>query len=669
MAEEKSKERHDFTLAFELAYCIHVDKEIAFFIAEDALEEIPLMLGNQEKNRKPSEQLSGFWKWGERTRPIRKTVRLTEAQMLQWLVYKHSESWERDTERGIGLYVPTEEDMIVRYLEHLIFLTLRRGSFYVTLAVAQLLHQFDRRETRLFYDVLTQSDSARMKEMGYIGKQRLELLGRVCWRFAQMIQTTQVTSGEKQLLTRPTTQSVISLVHECLRRFTPWESRCVIQAGFAVTDIPELYFSGSETSDEDVLEMNRIHALLHPDCFARFVDGLRKYVSTLPGDNQDRVCNFGALDERLVVPLFSNGPDRPSRGDRFQPPMLTQADYIRLERTVETRARRRKSFTPIQLLVYVDYELLQAVEVKRVDRLRFSIPPEAGIIEVRGKDAAEELTLAILLVDCDLIPSGRFFRGSVIQQGGQRVEIQLTPMRRANGDIDSLQVEVGFAQTPSIGDLPGMLKRSWAAITARIRVDRDDPESLSQGYGWLVKVGITAALILAALALLWLRLPLSQPERRPPEQVEIPPAEKTPETPNPPQRPPANQGTRLIARARWSLKPQDALLAIPIEPTRGETRMVDFSQERTRILLSLPLYDDQGNAYSRYRMTLIADDQPLWRQSLGSQALRSSAQARILDLTLFSEHLRQKRSIAIRIEGQRRNLWESLGQLLLRPKE
>src|SRR5205085_862569 len=177
MSTVDSREQGYFDLAFALAYWIHVNKDVAFFVAEDALDELPLMLGNQEKNRIPSTRLSGFWKGGERTRPIRQTTKLNERQMLQWLVYKHSESWERQTEANNGLYLPNEEDLIVRNLKHLVFTTVRRGSFYVTLAVGQVVHQLDRRETRLFYDIITQSDSARMKDMGYIGKQRLELLG------------------------------------------------------------------------------------------------------------------------------------------------------------------------------------------------------------------------------------------------------------------------------------------------------------------------------------------------------------------------------------------------------------------------------------------------------------------------------------------------------------
>src|SRR5689334_1575329 len=185
----------NFELAFELAYSIHVNKEIAFFIAEDALDQLPAMLVTQQKNRQPSERLRGYWKWGERTRPLRKKTTLDNLQMLQWLVYKQSEIWERQTERGDVLYKPTREDMIVRYLKHLVLVTLKGGSFYVTLATASLLYQFNRRKTRLFYDVLTQSDSARMKDMGYIGKRRLELMEVLTERFGSGIKTIQ-TAGD-----------------------------------------------------------------------------------------------------------------------------------------------------------------------------------------------------------------------------------------------------------------------------------------------------------------------------------------------------------------------------------------------------------------------------------------------------------------------------------------
>src|SRR5262245_55195088 len=114
MTNSDNKDNLYFNLAYELAYFIHVNKETACFVAEDALDHLPLMLGKQGTYRKPSGVLSGFWKGGERSRPVRRTLKLSEQQLLQWLVYQQSESWEHEAEKGEGLYLPTEEDMIVR---------------------------------------------------------------------------------------------------------------------------------------------------------------------------------------------------------------------------------------------------------------------------------------------------------------------------------------------------------------------------------------------------------------------------------------------------------------------------------------------------------------------------------------------------------------------------
>ena len=331
------RERELFDFAFELAYFIHVNKEIAFFIAEDALNALSSTLRHQKKNRTAEHSLRGFLKSGERTRPVRKNVLLKERQMLQWLVYRESARWERRTELGEGPYLPTEDDLIVRYVKHLVYVTVRRNSFYVTLAVGALLHQFDRRETRLFYDILTQSDSARMKDTNYVGKQRLELLERVAQRFDGMIRVEKEAGQEKQFQMRVTTDWVIEIVNESLRRFTPAQTDCVISAKFDATDIGAFYFANEYGDEEDEIEMRRVHTVLDPPCFRRFCDGLATYVRTLPRGDLDRTCSFDSPDERLIIPQFSKFRSGTRRSDRFQPQKLTNEDYIRLGRMLDAR--------------------------------------------------------------------------------------------------------------------------------------------------------------------------------------------------------------------------------------------------------------------------------------------------------------------------------------------
>lgn len=111
------REREYFELAFGLAYFLHVDRDLASIIAEDAVAALPTTLTLQDRNRRSSGGLRGVLKWGERSRPVRRTAKLTERQTLQWLVYKQSQEWERETESGEGFYQPTEEDFVVRYIE------------------------------------------------------------------------------------------------------------------------------------------------------------------------------------------------------------------------------------------------------------------------------------------------------------------------------------------------------------------------------------------------------------------------------------------------------------------------------------------------------------------------------------------------------------------------
>jgi hypothetical protein len=655
-----NKDHFYFNLAFELAYFIHASKEVAFFIAEDALDELPLMMGKQETNRKPARLLSGFWKGGERSRPIRQTIRLNERQMLQWLCYKQSESWERQTEKGHGLYSPNEEDMIVRYLAHLLFLTLRQGSFYVSLAIGQLLHQFDRRETRLFYDILTQSDSARMKDTGYIGKQRLQLLRRICERFEDLIQTTKASGGERQIVAQPVTQRVMTLVNESLQRFTPWDTTCRIESGFDVTDIPELYSSGVDV-DEDRVEMDRIHTVVDPACFARFAEGLCQYARTLPVDSQDRGCDFDPPNKRLAVPLFRNIPNGSSRNNRFDPPKLANEDYVRLERTLGARARRRRDFTPTQLSVLVDDREVKSIDLSCTNRTEFFIGSEAGVIEVHGRDEEGELTLAILLVELDEISGAGAFEDSILDQAGQRITIQLRAIRDADG-LKGAKAEVIYAEP-----------RRRLQISKLANYLPEPLEISTSAYlRWLAGRAVVL-LTVVSIAVIWFQVLPSQRKTQPQEQAETPPTKNEETSPPTVPRPlveptrPSRKEAPVMARANWSTDPKTALRAIMIEPTRGEAKAIDFAQRQTRILLSVPMYDDD-RTYTSYRITLAADDEQLWERTLRAPAKSITGNAHILDLVLASTHLDQRRRYALQVSGLSQAGWIALGQVSLTPR-
>jgi len=504
-----------------------------------------------------------------------------------------------------------------------------------------------------------------MKDMSYIGKQRLELLEKISNRFDGMIRTVKKSGDEKQFVVRPPAEWVIDLVQGCLRQFTPWETECVVEPGFDITYIPGLYFSGTDGSDEDAIEMNRIHTLVHPECFSRFADGLSKYIRSLPVDNQDKKCNFESLDQRLTVPQFSDFPIGPPRGNRFQSPNLTSADFVRLQRTIEARSRRRKAFVPRQLRVYVDNSLVKSFNARRANGIKFLIGPEAGVVEVRGRNADEELTMATLIVCCDEIPAGGAFRDSVANQAHQEIAIQITPIRDADGNAEGAQVEISYTEPRSIRSLISFSR--GVSLGAIEGASGQFAERIKRSYLWLAAVVVLVALVALVSIVIWLRP--EPPLRKAPEQAAQPPGEEhkpvSPATTPPRQQPPqTKEAAPLIARASWSTDKQAALSAIPIEPTRGEVKAVDLSRQ-TKMSLSLPVYDDDGRTYSRYRIIIASGEKSMWRETLRAPAVPLAGSAQILDIVLSPERLPKRDSFDLRVEGLGRSGWQPLGHVLL----
>jgi hypothetical protein len=674
MTTDYSFERRHFGPAFELAYFIHASKEIAFFVAEDALDSLASTLCHQKKNRKPSARLQGFLKWGERSRPVRKTAGLDEQQMLQWLVYKHSETWERKTEEGEGLYLPTEEDMVVRYLAHLVFLTTRSGSFYVTLAVGSLLYQFNRRTARLFYDVLTQSDSARMKDTSYIGKQRLMLLEKVSRRFGEMILTVRGAGDEKQFQMQETSPRLNELVRGSLQRFTPWGTACVIAPRFEVTDIPGLYLAEEGVEAEELIELNRMHTVLDPVCFARFAGGLSGYIKTLPDTDQDKSCDYDRLEERLSIPRFSPPPGQTPRGDRFQPPGLGGEDYIRLERTLEARAHRRRNFTPKRISVYVDDVLTRSFDPEQTKRIRQLIG--AGVVEVRGRDEAGELILATLPAyygEDERAPRG----GTIVHPGGQKITIRLTPAGDAGGATDSSWLEVSFAKRGLMRSAHRLARTAWSAVAGRWAGEEAGLEAHGRRRAWAITAGVAAALMLAAVFLIR-RVPGPPPPPRevaPAEQVALPkgdeggrrdePVITTTPLPTPETQPAPKRSSPELARAAWRTDREAALLAVPLELTRGESRVVGASRGDAKIVVSLPLYDERGTAYTRYRVTLSSGESRLWRQTLRAPKVSLTGYTHTLELALFAQRLKAPGPYVLAAEGRAKGPWRPVGKVTL----
>lgn len=637
-------------LALELAYFMHPNKDIAFYLVEDAWGKLAAALGQQETARIIYEP-RGFLKDQTRSRPVRTKIWLSREHMLQWLLYYESQTWERATERGDGPSAPSEDDMILRFIKHLIQLTLRRSSFYVALGIGRVLYTYRTPQVRRLFEDLTK-DEARYKDDAYLRKRKMVLMTEMRQRFAGLIASETTEEKEERFHTQPPTPRLIDWVHECLHRFTPWDTTCVVRGRFDPTGMtPGLHFSKKNPMDEDRMEINRVHTILHADCFARVVNGL----------------GFDAPGQRLAIPQFLNATADPPAGDRFHPPPWEPEDIIRLRRIWQVQAHRRKKLPAYQLSVSVDGIEQRRFDPRRTPRIHLSIGAQAQLIEVRGRDEDGELTLATLIVCCDQIPVGGAFQDAIVLEGGQKVMIQLSPTWDTDGDVEGAEVEVGYAETQPLRTLRWLAQRAWFGFLQRTGPGTDGSPVRRPGHVWLSRVGAVVAVIIAAILLGWLqlrRLPLDLPPapemaRPPAPEIEpvSPPPSPTP-TPRLPDEPPL-----LMARATWNRDPASALRAIPIETLRGTAAVVDLSRRQTTLLVNLPISDQTGQMYPHYRVTLLASARRLWQQTIRAPNVSVTGRTHVLEVTLFPTQLPKRERYDLQVEGATSAGWRTLGQI------
>jgi hypothetical protein len=638
--------------AFELAYFIHASKGIALSVAEEAWCKLEHTIGTGLKRQHSArDSVPGGM---PSTNGMRTRVRLNDEQMLQLLVYAESDSWERASEKGDTPYHVTDEDLVIRFIKHLVRISLKRSTFYAVLAIGRLSYDYGTSEVRQIYDVLMQ-DGARFRDNPYLRKQKRVLMREVIERFGKLVRVVETPDREHRFVAQPTTQMLIDLVRACLRSFTPWNTTCVLPQSFDSTDsIPALSFSGTASDDESLTELNRFHTAVHPDCFSRIVASL----------------GFDSPDKRLAMPQFflSNG-DTP-RGDRSRPPLLADADYRQVKQTREERSRRRRAFFARGLQVYVDGVERAAFDPRHEPRVAVRIKPAANVVEVRGKDGGGDLPLMTLLVDSCDIPSGEAIKDALLLEGGQKFSTSITPVINDTGDIEEVQVEINYAETRPVRVLALVFLRAWSLLGGTVSRPAAGLRELKPRYSWLALASVAAALILGVSAIIWRQLDQPVLELPPGPQVVLPPVpppevRDMPAPRDPDEKP--NREALAMVRTRWDFDPDALSRAIRIEERRGDIPAVTITTADPKLLTAVPRANAEGEVYLRYRVTLVAAESAVWRQILRRPQSDVSDRARVLEVTLSPGMLPRAESYQLRFEGESRSGWQTLGRVTLQP--
>lgn len=355
--------------AFGLAYYIHSDPRVARYVVVHGMELMALKAKQQDANtganlmKLSGPQLfqiglmeaSAFYERRQERKQFGfaedKSKDYDEPSLLELLIdleFSESVAFNR------AQPALTEDDLVIRYIKHLVQVTVSRNAYHVLVGISQFLYHHGLPQM----DRIHESIDPERKRGGASGKSYKRARRRIWDETVKRFDKLLAVRGQGRFQPQERTLPLFALVNECLNHLALWDADC------------------NKFTDEP----HQAHALIHPPCYNRIIKWLR-------------IKNPTA---NLIIPQFNlpaNNNNNPPP-DRRQPPGLTDEQLHLFQQICDKLGRRRKESEPVLL----------SVRVNDVERACFD--PNAGetaacylqagdrIIEVYSREADGDLLLA-----------------------------------------------------------------------------------------------------------------------------------------------------------------------------------------------------------------------------------------------------------------------------------
>ncbi len=453
--------------AFQLAFFIHGERGTAKRIAAAAMDKLEVASNAQFKRYyyTPTGR-------AETARATRSRVSLNDLQLLQRLVFVESENFEREKERAEKT---SEKSLLIHFIKHLVRISLKRNSFYVTLAVSRILHNYGTADAMEIYNIVVQ-DPERVHDDYYYRSRKGVLMKELKARFDGFLETVKVNRGEERFDFLAEAENLTPTARNCLKFFTPWNSRCALPEKFdPFSDIIKpFYFDKNDPDEEHLTEVNRIHATLHPNCFSRLTEALK-----LPSS-----------EEKMEIPKFMI-KDRTANfddDDWNEPPDLTGDELAQIKAMLTAQAESRRALSANVLRVVADGAETARINLEETGAVDFDLDESAELIEVRVIERDGDVVLATHLLSFDELEKGGNTQ-TVVLEGGQKVSFDFKPEFDEYGEITGLKCAVNYAETAWQKRLGLALRRTRFALAAQ---------------NWILKPALTFGLLLLALIAGWI---------------------------------------------------------------------------------------------------------------------------------------------------------------------
>jgi hypothetical protein len=482
--------------AFQLAYFIHGNKVTALKVVISSLERLETAVAAQDRRLyyTPSSTQASL---RDRRNGFRYKVSLNESHLLQRLIYLMSEPFEIERELSDSAPCIEEEDMIIHYLKHLVHITVRRNSFYLTLGISRLLHNYTTGETLDIYTAVGQPD--RISDDDYFRSRKRLLMQEIKKRFGSLVGICKGPRSEERFITQDCSDRKARLVEYCLELFVPWNTPCLITETPTDGNVSGFKLRHRDPDAEHTVEVDRFHTLIHPHCYRNLIQGL----------GLDRPFS------RLQIPYFflskgGNGTDAKPPSTRGNLPSLDEQDLDAIRRHMDESSSRRRTASRGLLKIRADGTERAQLDLKRSSTARICLQDGENMIEVTTDDGRGELVLATHLITFDetrseVTPS----QLSIVLEGGQKLSFDISHLNGpADGD-GAITVNITYSETNPIRAVALFLNRRWRQMLDALgRPWQRSPVAIKLA---IVCGAIIAIAVVASLTLQWAKLPADQP--------------------------------------------------------------------------------------------------------------------------------------------------------------
>lgn len=409
--------------AFRLAYAILGERHSAELSAVAAIARLRVAAVAQDRRYYYVPGVSAK-AYGMRTK-----VSMGELHLLQRLVYDETESYERAQEVNPAI---SEERLLAHFIKHLVRITMKRNSFYVTLGISRLLYHYTTPEAAEIYGAVVQNPS-RVKDNYYWRSRKAQLMQEVKTRFGNLITFSRGAYGEERFTARDDSPRYATFVKSYLNALMPWNTACPLPPGTEATagSIPSLNFRGQDPDEEHRIEIARIHAVLHSNCFSRLVAGLK----------------LDAPDERLVLPQFflsqNRGQNKPMFSQSLPPEEMSRPDVTSMRAQLDKRERLLRRANPQFLHLYIDRQDRGTLDLSASEQASFTLAEGEEFIELRTPPEQGDISLGLYPIDYARLEQTRDSdEFTLALADGRKLNFAITPQRDEHGELRGATVRV-----------------------------------------------------------------------------------------------------------------------------------------------------------------------------------------------------------------------------------